>query len=340
MAAGRPRPTVVPLSPPTLSIVLREGASVRSRLLGLALRLTVKPMLATWSHLPLTSWPTDIIDRAARVLPVPRGIEVGRVDLPTCRAETIRAAETEDDRAILYLHGGAFIVCGLNTHRAMVSRISAAAGATVLNVDYRMLPVMPISAAVADGLDGYRWLLDQGYDPAKIVIAGDSAGGYLTFMVALSILEADLPAPAGLVAMSPLTDMDPSRKLAHPNHRRCSVFPTSALTALNRLIDHVDARIVVDGEPGPTVSPVDADLEGMPPALIQVGSDEILLPDAELMAMRLASSDVPCELQIWEKQVHVFQAAARLIPEAGRATGEVGDFVRSVTSAAAASEVG
>ncbi|WP_240482978.1 alpha/beta hydrolase [Rhodococcus opacus] len=231
---------------------------------------------------------------------------------------------------VLYLHGGGFLTCGLNTHRRLVSRISASAGAAVLSVGYRMMPRHPIRDAIADGVDGYRWLLGQGFDAEKIVIAGDSAGGYLTFMTALTLADLHLPCPAGLVALSPLTDMDPTGKLAHPGADRCPVFPRSVLTTFAGLPDQ-GARRRPTGKP--RISPVDCILAGLPPVLIQVGSTEMLYPDAELMAERLAAAGVPVTLEVWDRQVHVFQAAADLIPEADHAIRQIGNFIRTATTA-------
>jgi acetyl esterase/lipase len=238
-------------------------------------------------------------------------------------------------RAVLYLHGGAFLAGGLNTHRAIVSRISKAADSVVLNVGYRMLPTHPISAAVDDAVAGYRWLCDAGYSGDDIVVAGDSAGGYLAFMTALSLGQAGLPKPAGVVAMSPLTEFDATRKLAHPNANRCAMFPARALPFLDRYIDRAYARIRVEGEQGPLVSPVDEDLRGMPPVLMHVAKDELLYSDADLMAERLRRSGVRCDLHVWEGQVHAFPVTGNLTPESRSAIAEIGQFVRDETAARA-----
>ncbi len=140
----------------------------------------------------------------------------------------------------------------------------------------------------------------------------------------------DLPCPAGLVALSPLTDMDPAGKLAHPGADRCPVFPRSVLITFAGLPDQ-GARRRTTGKP--RISPVDCILAGLPPVLIQVGSTEMLYPDAELMAERLAAAGVPVTLEVWDRQVHVFQAAADLIPEADHAIRQIGNFIRTATTA-------
>lgn len=318
------------------------GTSVQGKALAAYLRTTVRPFLGVWARTHSLPWPTGLVDAAGRLLPPVGTTRCTPVRLDNCRAEWIHSdrprrldasgrSETprrraDRDRVVLYLHGGAFVVCGLNSHRRLTSRIAHTTGADVLAIDYRMMPRNPISHAVEDGVDGYRYLLDAGYRPEQIFIAGDSAGGYLSFMVALAITTLGLPQAAGIMALSPLTDLDPSRKMAHPNASRCPVFPAGAVPALTALADSVEARIVVEGQRGPRVCPVDADLSDMPPVLLQVGSNEMVYADSELMAERLSEAGVECRLQVWENQVHVFQAAD-FVPESGRAIREIAAFV-------------
>ncbi|WP_246257538.1 alpha/beta hydrolase [Amycolatopsis anabasis] len=317
--AARPAPPVVEH---------RGRGSRRSRVLALFLRVFVRPVLVAYGRFPHLPWPFGLIDRLAfwmRSLP---GTERAPVALPDCRAEWIQARKATGNRVVLYLHGGAFICCGLRTHRRLVSEISAAGRCPVLTVDYRMLPRAPISSSVTDGVHGFRWLLDQGFRPEEIVVAGDSAGGFLAFQVALAVVQRRLGTPAAVVALSPLTDLDPARKCEHPNASLDPVFPTSVLSAVADLAAKTEARVFVDGSPGPALSPVDADLGELPPVLIQAGSTEMLLPDSELMADRLAAAGVGVTLQIWDRQVHVFQAAADLVPEGRAAIREIGTFLR------------
>jgi acetyl esterase/lipase len=325
------RPSADAVEPGQARITRRPGGSLGGRALAVLLRLFVRPVLAAGARLPGVRWPFGLVDYAGLFLPAIPGTERKPVRLAGCRAEWVRAPGTDLSRAILYLHGGGFVCCGLRTHRRLVSRISAAAHAPVLSVDYRMLPRNPISTAVSDGIDGYRWLLARGFGAHEIVVAGDSAGGYLAFMVALTTADLDLPRPAGVAALSPLTDLDPSVKLAHPNVRHDPLFSPVVLRYIADLESRTSARVVVEGETGPRLSPVDSELAGMPPSLIQVGSTELLLPDAELMAERLAEAGADCEVQVWDRQVHVFQAGADFVPEARRAIHEIGDFVRKVT---------
>ncbi|GAA1751667.1 alpha/beta hydrolase [Aeromicrobium alkaliterrae] len=309
----------------------RSGASVPSQLLAFGLKHTVRPLLDTWARLPFDVFPPNLLEHAARLLPAPEGTRWRTVDLPHCRAEYVMGADVPDapgrGGAILYMHGGAFLTCGLNTHRRLVSRISSAAGSPALNVGYRQMPYEPITESIADGLEGLHWLLAQGHRIEDVTIAGDSAGGYLAFAIARAAMDAGLGRPAGVVALSPLLDFDPAGKAAHRNAHRCQTFSMRAVAKLTDVTDRLDARRGVSGR---RTNPVDMPLADMPPTLIHVGSREILLADAELMANRLVAAGVPCDLTVWDRQVHVFQAAASWVPEGRAAIGEIGEFISSL----------
>lgn len=300
---------------------IHHRRSPQSVAISLTSRFIVKNAMRAWAFQPNLHWPFETVDRVAGILPSPPSARVQPVRLERCRAEWIRTAgASRSDRAILYLHGGGFFTCGLNTHRAMAARLAKAAGAAVLNVAYRMLPAHRIADAIEDGLSGLRWLMRQGYDADRIVVAGDSAGGYLAFMTTLAAIRKQSVTPAGVAAVSPLTDADPAAKLGHRNAQRCSMLPGTALSVFARYLRHPQV-----------ISPVDADLSALPPVTIHASSDELLLADAELMAQRLAKAGVPCDLHLWEGQIHDFPLAADVLPEGRRAIRYLGDFVREVT---------
>lgn len=316
-----------------------RGQSLPSKVLGTTLRHTVRPVLGAWSRLPFDVFPPNLIDHVARLLPVPEGTSWRTIDLGPCGAEMVRAPGVSDlhggnDRVVLYFHGGAFLTCGLNTHRRLVARISGASGQPVLNVGYRQMPYEPIAESVADGVASFAWLVEQGYTAENITIAGDSAGGYLAFSVARAVIDAGHGRPAGVVAISPLLDVDATAKRAHRNASRCQVFPIEALERFTDVALRMDTRRGISGR---RVCPVNMPVADLPPALIQIGSREILMADAEVMANRLVSAGVPCELQVWERQVHVFQAAASWVPEARAAIEEIGVFMDALAAAPAAS---
>lgn len=303
------------------------GGSARSELLARALRSTVRPFISVWSRVPLLPWPYFVVDYAGLLLKPVDGTTYERIDLPHCKAEVLRTPQTED-RVVVYLHGGAFVVGGRFLHRSLMSRIADRTRAAVVAVDYRQLPHSPVSASVADGLDAYRHVLDSGVPASKILIMGDSAGGYLTFQVALAAEEAGLPMPAGLVAMSPLIDFDGTAKVEADSASSCAVFPSNCFDGLSKVVLRAARRA---GEPSALPdAPSRAELRHLPPSLIQASTAEIVHPDAESMAAALTSAGVDCELQVWDHQVHVFQAAAGFLPEADQALDEITDFVDRV----------
>lgn len=313
--------------------VLHRSRSLEARALGAGCRVAVKNAVRAWALQPNLAWPLGSIDRIIGLVPGRLTASVRPVSLPGCPAEVVRARGASTRNAILYLHGGAFLTCGLNTHRALAARLSAAADAMVLNVGYRMLPTCGLTDAVDDALSGLAWLERSGYDPKRVVIAGDSAGGYLAFAAMLTSLARGVVPAAGLVALSPLIDLDPARKLAHHNIGRCSMFTGPALSAFARLLRKSQCE-------GKLIDPTTADLSGMPPVMIHVSEDESLLVDSELVAERLADADTPCELHVWRGQIHDFPLAAEILPEGRRAIRYVGDFVKGVTSGAAAPATG
>jgi acetyl esterase/lipase len=303
------------------------GGSPRSAVLAGVLRRTVKPFISVWSRMPLLPWPYFVADYAGLLLKPVRGTTYERIQLPHCMAEVLRTPETED-RVVVYLHGGALVVGGRFLHRSLMSRIADRTRSSLVAVNYRQLPHHPVSASIADGLDAYRHVLDSGTPASNVVIMGDSAGGYLTFQVALAAQAAGLPMPAGLVAMSPLIDFDGSAKIEAESAASCAVFPLNCFDGLSRVVLRA-ARRAGETHALPDV-PTRAALHGLPPSLIQASTAEIVHPDAESMAAALCAAGVDCELQVWDHQVHVFQGAAGFLPEADQALDEIADFIDGV----------
>ncbi|OJZ70186.1 esterase [Mycobacterium paraffinicum] len=305
--------------------------SPQSFAVALASRLIVKNTVRAWAFSPNLRWPFEYVDGFAGLVPrFAISAKIEPVQLENCAAEWVCAAGASTDRAILYLHGGAFLTCGLNTHRSVVTRLSQAADAAVLTVGYRKLPNHQITDAIEDGMNGLRWLRDRGFDGDRVVVAGDSAGGYLAFMTTLLAISSQLMRPAGIATISPFTDADPARKLRHRNARRCSMFTRGALSMFAQYLSQAQ---LLEGRGESTVaSPVDADLSELPPVTIHASSDELLLPDAELMAKRLEASGVPCDLHLWDGQIHDFPLAADVLPEGRRAIRHLGDFIKEVTA--------
>jgi acetyl esterase/lipase len=307
--------------------------SAQSVAVSLASRLIVKNAVRAWAMQPNLHWPLEYVDSMAGLLPRFRSsAKIEPIRLEHCTAEWVRARGASSARAILYLHGGAFLTCGLNTHRSVVCRLSKAADAGVLTVGYRKLPSHQIADAIADGISGLRWLQQRGYDDDRIVVAGDSAGGYLAFMTTLAAIRTHPGKPAGIATVSPFTDPDPARKLKHRNAGKCSMFTRGALSMFARYLGEVHLPAGRGSSSARVVSPVDSDLSSLPPVTIHASSDELLLPDAELMAKRLEATGIRCDLHLWDGQIHDFPLAADILPEGRRAIRYIGDFVKDVTS--------
>lgn len=314
--------------------VVEDAPSVEGRLTWLATRLTVRPVLSVGSYLPRMPWPFGLLDFAAKaVLPAPGTVRAS-IRLPHCTAKMVRAAGVlpadGTRRVVLYMHGGAFLACGANTHGRLVTKLSKYADSPVLVVEYRMVPKHCIDDAVDDCYDAYRWLRRQGYAPDQIVLAGDSAGGYLSLALAERLLDesGDDETPAAIVAMSPLLEIAKEAKQAHPNIHSGAMFPPQAFDAF---VELVEAAARNHGRPGQVFEPLQHVKPGLPRTLIHVSGSEVLLHDARLGARVLAAAGVPVELRVWPGQIHVFQLAAPFVPEATRSLRQIGEYIREAT---------
>jgi acetyl esterase/lipase len=259
--------------------------------------------------------------------PLP-GTEVTPVALPHCTAEWVVApAAVGSQRVIVYFHGSALVTLGLNSHRRFVSKLSAATGAQVFNVGYRLAPQVSIEEAVSDGLDAYRYVLSRGFAADGIVLAGDSAGGLMAADTALAARDAGLPVPAGQALLSPLTSADMSLKYRALKEHRDALFPFMTVKFI------YDVFATVNGTRPPPLMPPEADLHGLGPFLLQVGTHEMLLNDTFALAERLRADNVPVWVQVWHKAMHMFQLSFDVNPDARRAVDEVAAFINHVTTA-------
>jgi acetyl esterase/lipase len=342
--SGSPRPRIKPGNGPkarrfhvsdgTPVEVVEDGPSIAGRLAALGARLTIRPTLTIGSYLPFLPWPWGLVDFVSRaVYPVP-GSSRATVELPHCTAQLVRAdgvlPADGTHRVVLYMHGGAFLTCGPHTHGRLAAMLSKYADAPVLVVNYRLMPKHSVGEAVDDCYDGYRWLREQGYQPDQIVLAGDSAGGYLGLALAERLLAED-EEPAALVSMSPLMELAKGAKQAHPNIHTDVMFAPKVFDAFVEIIAKAAARRVVDGQPEEVYEPLDHLEQGLPRTLIHVSGSEVLLHDARLAAGKLAAAGVPAEVHVWPGQMHVFQLFTPLVPEATRSLRQIGDYIREAT---------
>ncbi|OBH56035.1 alpha/beta hydrolase [Mycobacterium sp. E2479] len=314
--------------------VLESGPSVAARLANLTSRLTIRPILSVGSHVPNLPWPWGLIDLTARLL-IPASATVREtVNLPNASAQLVRAPGVlpadGTRRVIVYLHGGAFLTCGANSHGRIVEALSKFADSPILVVNYRLLPKNSVGMALDDCHDAYRWLRRRGYEPDQIVLAGDSAGGYLALTLAQRLQE-EGEDPAALVAISPLLQLAKEPKQAHPNIETDAMFTAGAFDALAELVASAAKKNIVAGKPEEIYEPLDHIKPGLPRTLIHVSGSEVLLHDARLAASKLAAVGVPAEVRVWPGQIHDFQLAAPMVPEAVRSLRQIGDYIREAT---------
>ncbi|HEY7546900.1 MAG TPA: alpha/beta hydrolase [Blastocatellia bacterium] len=254
--------------------------------------------------------------------PTPEEVRIEPVIANGVRAEWVKAPDSSDDRVILYVHGGGYIVGSPVSHRHLVAELSRASLSSALSVDYRLAPEHPFPAAVDDAVSAYRWLIDAGIAPERIVIAGDSAGGGLTVATMLSLRDQGIALPAGGVCISPWADLTIT---AESYTTKAAVDPMVTRDQLSMMasayLGGADART-------PMASPLFADLRGLSPLLIQVGSDEVLLDDSLILAERASAAGVDTTLEVWDDMIHVWHFFHPMLKEARDAIEHAAQFVR------------
>lgn len=248
-------------------------------------------------------------------------IKTERVGVNGVPAEWISGPDAEADRILLYFHGGGYVVGSMRTHRVMLSHISKASGFKVLGLDYRLAPEAPFPAPVEDAITSYRWLLANGYEARNIVLGGDSAGGGLVIAALVALRYLGEPMPAAGVCLSPWTDMEAT---GDSYERNAQADPSVSRERILNI-----AKVYLGGKDpkAPFASPLHADLSGLPPLLVQVGSIECLLDDATALEQRAKAVGVQVDLQVWDDMPHVWQHFAPILPEGQQAIALIGDFL-------------
>jgi acetyl esterase/lipase len=240
------------------------------------------------------------------------------------RAEWTSTPNADRDAALLYLHGGGYVIGSLDSHRHLAAEAGRAAASWALSLDYRLAPEHPFPAAVEDAVAGYRFLLGRGFKPGRIAIGGDSAGGGLVVAAMLAIRDAGLVQPACSWCISPWVDMEASgetmtsKAAADPTVQKAGILDMARL-----YLDGADPR-------APLASPIHADLHGLAPLLIQVGAAETLLDDAVQLARLAGAADVRADLQVWPEMIHVWHLFHPELAAGRRAITEGGAWVRAM----------
>jgi acetyl esterase/lipase len=239
-------------------------------------------------------------------------------------AEWTATPDAAADRVVLYLHGGGFVIGSLVSHRHVVCEVGRAARARTLALHYRLAPEAPFPAAVEDAVTGYRFLIAEGFQPSRIALAGDSAGGGLVVSALISIRDAGLPQPACGWCISPWVDME---AIGGSMVDRAATDPTVQKAPL---LDMARAYLNGADPRSPLAAPLYADLHGLAPLLVQVGSVETLLDDALRLARIAGMADVPVDLQIWPEMIHVWHSYHPELKAGRRAIEVGGDFIRGM----------
>jgi epsilon-lactone hydrolase len=262
-------------------------------------------------------------ERAERVFPTPADVAVEHVKAPERTAEWLRPPGVRADAAVLYLHGGGYVIGSPRSHRHLAAAIARAAGTRALMLDYRLAPEHPFPAALDDAVAAYEWVLSHGIAPERIVVAGDSAGGGLTMAVLLALRERGLPRPAGGVCISPWVDLTGS---GASYTTRAAADPIVTREGIEEM---AKAYVGAGDRKAPLISPLFADLRGLPPLLVHVGTDEVLLDDARGLAERARAAGVDVTLEEWPAMVHVWHWFLPMLDEAQAAVARIGTFVRA-----------
>lgn len=228
------------------------------------------------------------------------------------------------DRAVLYLHGGGYVVGSSKSHRHVTAELSAQTGAAVLSVDYGLAPENPYPEGIEDAVTAYTWLLEEkGIEPAKIMISGDSAGGGLTIATLLMLRDRELGEPGGAMVISPWVDLTGDAKSMET---RAALDP---MVQREGLMESASQYLAGKDPASHLASPVFARLDGLPPLLIQVGTDETLYDDALRLAGNAAAAKVDVTLEIWDNMIHVWHAFFPMLEEGRQALAKMGEFYKA-----------
>ena len=270
------------------------------------------------AEMTIDEW-REAYDGLGGLLPAAEGVPVESVDAGGVPAEWIGAG---DGPVVVYVHGGGYCIGSLDSHRPMLTHLASAIDGRVLAVDYRLAPENPFPAALDDACAAYRWVLAAGTDPARVVVAGDSAGGGLTLATLVALRDAGDALPAAGVCLSPWADLTQSGATLS---EKADADPMVHAQDLDRW---AAAYAGSDNDPGsPALSPLFADLSGLPPLLIEVGTAEVLLDDARRVAERARAADVDVTLFEGDDLIHVWHFFAGAVPEADEGIARLARFI-------------
>lgn len=306
-----------------MSPIIISGKSSRLSvfLLNSMLKSSIRPQLAVdGNHLQHSR---KSMDRWGVWLPSIPGVTVDRGTIAGLYCETHTPVNGHSNQVLLYLHGGGYSLGSPRSHRNLVSQLARTSGLRAIAADYRKAPEHLFPAALEDSVRLYRHFLDQGFKPGNIVMAGDSAGGNLVLATLLKLKQDGLPMPAAACAISPWCDLTLSGDSIQSNASRDLILTPLLLRQFG------ENYATEDQYRNPLVSPLFGDFAGLPPLLIQVGNQEILLDDARRLAERAAAAGVQVQLEIWDDMQHVWHYTAFFLRDGRRALQHMGAFFRA-----------
>jgi epsilon-lactone hydrolase len=264
------------------------------------------------------------LDALGRHYPIPAEFRLERIEANGVAAEWSTSPAADPARAILFLHGGGYISGSIESHRPLATAIGRAAGARTLALGYRRAPEHQFPAALDDVMSGYRFLLELGFAPGHVAIAGDSAGGGLTIALMVAARDRGVPLPSCGWCISPWVDLE---NTGATMSTKAAVDP---LIQKPYLMELAKSYLGAASPRTPLASPLYADLTGLPPVLIQVGSAETLLDDSVRLAGALGSADDVVTLEVWPDMIHAFPLFHQQVAAARRALERAGHFIRSM----------
>ena len=255
--------------------------------------------------------------------PIAPDVVIEPIVINGINAEWTTTPNANHERALLYFHGGGYVTGSLDSHRHAVAEMGRAASLRTLAVQYRLAPENPFPAAVEDGLAAYRYLIETGFKPSNLAIAGDSAGGGLAVATLMAIRRAGLQQPSCCWAISPWVDME-------ANSGSIGTKAAEDPIVHKQLVDLMASSYLNGANPrDPLAAPIYGDLAGLPPMLIQVGAAEVLLDDSVRLASVAGAAHVPVTLEIWPDMVHIWPIFYRHLTAGRRAITRGGNFIKS-----------
>ncbi len=289
--------------------------SIRASFFSFIIRRTIKKPFANFDD------PRQLREMKFKPSKLPDEITLEPVEVSGRQGEWVGWPGVDMEKVVLYFHGGGYVFGAFDQRREIGWRLAKESGARVLSAGYRLAPENTFPAAVEDATHWYQWLLEQGYAPGKIALAGDSAGGGLAVALLVNLKNLGLPLPKAAVLLSPWVDLAATGESVERNARADAMISPSALKKF------ADCYLGGHDREAPLASPLYADLSGLPPTLVIVGSTEVLLSDSERLVEKINAAGGSARLSVWRRMVHVFPVFPDQIPEAKQSITEIAKFL-------------